>query len=129
MPASSRVALCEPPAAVPSASAQPTPTSAPANAASGTIPNGPSCLRRRVRDDQGGAQAGARGGAEQVGIGQRVAEDALEGRAGDGQAGPDEDGEQHPGEAELQQHRRPGGVEAAGHVPGAERPSRPGRAG
>ena len=64
----------------PERSAQPTPTSAPTKAASGTTPNGPSGLRRRVGDDQRRAQPGAGGGAEQVRVGERVAEDALVGR-------------------------------------------------
>ena len=41
IPARSRVGLCDPPAAVPRASAHPTPLSAPAKAASGTMPTGP----------------------------------------------------------------------------------------
>ena len=120
MPASSSVALCEPPAAVPSAQGAADADQRADERGERHDPERPDLLRRRVRDDQGGAEPRARGRAEQVGIGQRVAEDALEGRAGDGQPGPDEDGEQHAGEPELQQHGRPGRVQPAGHVPAAE---------
>ena len=91
----------------PRARAQPTPTSAPTKAASGTTPNGPRVCDGRVGDDQGRAQPGAGGRAEQVRIGQRIAEDALVGRPGDRQPGADQRGEDHPRQPELRAGRPP----------------------
>jgi hypothetical protein len=69
-----------------------------------------------VGDDQGGAEAGAGRRSEEVGVGERVPEDALIGGARDGQAGADEGGEQDAGESQLQQHRLLRAAEAAGHL-------------
>jgi hypothetical protein len=64
---------------------------------------------RCPHDHQGGAQAGARGHAEQVRVSQGVGKSALVGRAGDGQHGPHEPAQHHPGHAPLPHHDDPGG--------------------
>jgi len=59
-----------------------------------------------VGDGQGGPQPGPGGRPEQVGVGQGVAEHPLVGGAGQGQHGPDEPAEHHPGQAQLPQDGR-----------------------
>ena len=59
-----------------------TATSEPTNAASGSESTGPMRAGRAERDRARGAEARAGGGAEQVRIGERVAEHALVGAAG-----------------------------------------------
>jgi len=69
------------------------------------------------RDDHrdGGPERGARRGPEDVRVGERVAQEALVGRAGDGQCGADEHRRQDPRQAQLHHDRlgriRPGASE------------------
>ncbi len=60
---------------------------------------------RQVRDRKGRAEPGTRGDAEEVGVGERVVEDALVRRARDGEHAPDERREDDAGHAELPEDR------------------------
>ena len=59
----------------------------------------------RQQDGQGRAEGGARRRPEHVRVGERVADDALEGRPGDRQAGPDERRRQDPRQPQLPDDR------------------------
>ena len=125
-PASSRVGLCEPPAAVPRAQRAADADQRADEGGQRHDAERPEGLRRGVGDDQRRAEPGAGGRAEQVRVGQRVAEDALVGGAGDRQPGADQGGEHHPRQPQLQQHGLLGAAQPAGQVD-AERAA--GRAG
>ena len=118
IPASSRVIVLFPPparpATVPSRYARPTPPRAPTKAAAGR-PIGP-IPPAAVGDDERRAQARARRRPEQVGVGERVAEDTLVAGAGHGQHAADEGDEQHPGQPQHEQDLRLQALQRGAHV-------------
>ena len=82
----------------------------------------PGDLDRQQHAD-GGAERGAAGGAQHVGIGQRVAQQALEGDAGDRQAEADDQRRQHPRQPQREHDGlgRVGPGLLHGHSPGGRR--------
>ena len=78
---------------------------APAKASSGVHDGRPGAVAD-VDDREGGAEAGAGGDAEQVGIGQGIAKDALVGPAGDRQHRAGQQSEHHPRRPQRPDDRR-----------------------